>query len=140
MQCQSAINKLALGEFLFESSDDQVIPSQHYAKKSFLSLPFSTQLEDNKAKETDFCGSTGRDESKISNIVMIRSVVLSQVTSSVKESEDFKIRNRRHDEERGCACGQRHTIEALTVTCDQQRQLRSIYSSRITHCENFLSK
>ena len=100
-----AVIELALGELLFESSDDQVIALKQCIKESFLLLLSSTQLVDSKSKETDFCVRTGREESKISNLDMIRSVALSQATSSIKESEDFKSRKRRNDEARDCTHG-----------------------------------
>ena len=45
---------------------------------------------------------------------MIHSVVLSQETTAAKKIDDLMITNRRNDEARDHACGQRLPAEALT--------------------------
>ena len=93
---------MTLGELLFESSDVEVIVLQHHMKELILSLTSSTQIAEIKVKDTKFCESAGRDERRISNIVMICSDVLPQVTYAPKQREELKIRKRRNYEAREC--------------------------------------
>jgi hypothetical protein len=139
-QFQSAIKKIAFGELLFDSIDSEVLELQEYVKESFLPLPSSTQLVESKVKDMDFCGSTGRDEGRISNLAMIRSVTLPQVTLAVKESEQFKSRKRKNDEARDYVYGQRYTSEVLTGTYARQEELSKIDVAEIEHCREVLSK
>ena len=88
-QFRLEINKLALGKFLFDSSDVKIIESQYNVKQSFLPLPSSAQHAESKVKDTDFCGITSWDEIKISNLSMILSVALSKMTYAAKERNEF---------------------------------------------------
>ena len=102
---RSAIKKLALSDFFFESSGIQVIELKQHVKESFLPFLSSTKLSESEVKNTYFCRSTGREESKNSNFSMIRSVALSHVTSATKEIEELKNRKIKNDEVPCCAHG-----------------------------------
>ena len=52
----SAIKKIANGESLFGSDYSVVMILAKYAKESWIPLPYSIQLSENKVKDADFCG------------------------------------------------------------------------------------
>ena len=85
-----------------------MIALQQHVKESFLPLPSSTKLAESNVKDTDFCGSTGQDE------IMIRSISLSQMTSTLKKSEEFKSKKKINDEVRDYTHGKRYTTKVLT--------------------------
>ena len=84
------------GEKLFESCNPAVINLKKYVQESWVPLASATQLIESKVKDTSFCGSTGKEERKVSMLTMIRSVAIPEVTNAVKNNPDFKDRKRRN--------------------------------------------
>ena len=84
----SAIDKLSIGESLFLSDDDNVRALDKNSKESWLPLLSSTQLVESKAKDVNLRGSTGRDESNVSKISMMCSLIIPEITTTIKENEE----------------------------------------------------
>ena len=70
---------------------------------------------------------------------MMRSVMLSDITSSLKDSDQFKNRKRRNEDAREYIYGQQCNTEALTRTHCRLHELQTINDEEITHCKDILS-
>ena len=135
---KDAITEISQGELLFESNDHVVKAFSECVKESWLPLPSSTQHVEKKVKDKVFCGSTGKEDQKMSKLAMMRSVMLQDTTASVKESGQFKNRKRRNDEAREHICGKHYDTEVLTRTYHRLDELQTISEEEITHCRNVL--
>ena len=104
----SAIEKLTIGEYLFASKDDGVRALAKHAKEHWLPFLSSTQIVKIKAKDTTLCESTGRDDSNVSKLSMMRYFMTPETTTAMKENEE--------NQNRDCLFGTMCNTEVLTKT------------------------
>ena len=73
----------------------------------------------------------GRDESNVSNLSMMRSLMIPDGTTAMKENEEHQ--NRDH------LCGTMCNTEMLTKKCHRQEELKQIHEEETEHCKTVLS-
>ena len=90
-------------------------------------------------KNANFCKLTGKNEGNASTLVMARLVTLLEVTSSDKESNEFKNRKRRNENDSDYTCNHTCNVKIITSACSRSKEILKLSSHEISYCKTVTS-
>ena len=86
----------------------------YYVQETFLPLSSNAQWVEALVNDADFCAQTGKSESKVGNMSLLRSVMIEECGDEVKKIEEFINSSRRKsDAKRAFVQGDKHAAKTL---------------------------
>ena len=114
---------------------DSLQDLREHVCESWLPLSSNTQWIEALVKDAAFCAETGKSETAMSNLSMLRSLMIPSVNDSVKALPEFINSSRHKKEGRDFACGKKHTKLTLDFVDTMIETTSVIPQEEIDFCD-----
>ena len=123
---------------IFDSNDRDASMFRKNAQEWWLPLASSIQLVESKIKDTAHYKAAGINEEHISNLAIVRLLVIPEATLYVKESDEFENRKRKNAEAKECIDRNCDDNATLVCNCKKMKDVSLIDEEEVKHFSRML--